>query len=410
MQTQCPQCHTAFRVSEEQLALADGQVRCGQCLRVFVASEHFIDASPAEDRTALVAADEITIPEIELEAGELELPEELSAYELVPDEIELAEIEMPALEALDDRVEERVATGADTTEPLVIEEPTEAAPDVSAEALPETTADIETAESDQSAESIEESLPAANTTWLGNYAANDEYHEADLTVEESLTIQETLAVEDNEASETVEEPADHLEVAAEHGSDIPETSGPDEAIPLLVENFDASQLYPELTAAPPVERPQHTGLYSLAIIALLAAFVLQCVYALRDTLAVQPALRPLMSDFCAAFDCAITLPREPKKVLLTRSEVRSHPAESGALLVKATMQNQARFRQAYPILRLQFSDLEGRSLVGRDFMPEEYLPDDVNIKAGMPINTDVNLSLELVDPGGQAVSFDFNLL
>ena len=86
------------------------------------------------------------------------------------------------------------------------------------------------------------------------------------------------------------------------------------------------------------------------------------------------------------------------------------PTSGGALLIKASIQNQARFRQAYPILRLQFSDLDGHPLLGRDFMPEEYLPDDVNIKAGMPINTDVNLSLELVDPGGQAVSFDFNLL
>jgi predicted Zn finger-like uncharacterized protein len=403
MQTQCPQCHTAFRVSEEQLALADGRVRCGQCLRVFVASEHSIDTSPT-DSTAFIAAEEITIPEVELEPGELELREEL-----IPAEIELAEIEMPALEPLDDSVEEPVATGADTSEPLMIEEPTETAPDVPAEILPETTAAIETDEIDQPVEPIEEPLPAANTAWLGNYAANEEFHEARLA-EESLTVQETLAVEDIEASETLEEQADGQEGTTEQGSDIPETSGPDEAIPLLVESFDASQLYPELATAPAVERPQHTGLYSLAILALLAVFVLQGVYALRDTLAGQPALRPLMSDFCATFDCAITLPREPEKVRLTRSEVRSHPAQSGALLVKASMQNQARFRQAYPILRLQFSDLEGRPLVGRDFMPEEYLPDDVNIKAGMPVNTDVNLSLELVDPGGQAVSFDFNLL
>jgi predicted Zn finger-like uncharacterized protein len=407
MQTQCPQCHTAFRISEEQLALADGRVRCGQCLHVFVASEHFIDLPPA-DTTPLVAADEITIPdiEVELEASELELPEEL-----IPAEIELSELEMPALEALDDSVEEQLGTEADANEPQMIEEPTEAPTDAPAEVPPETTAGIETTESDQSAESIEEPLPAANTTWLGHYAANEEYHEANLAVEESLTVQETLPVEDIDASETLGEPAEgQQEVAAEQGSDIPETSGADEAIPLLVESFDASQLYPELATAPAAERPQHTGLYSLAIIALLVAFVLQGAYALRDTLAEQQALRPLMSDFCATFDCAIALPREPEKVLLTRSEVRSHPAQSGALLVKASMQNQAGFRQAYPILRLQFSDLEGRSLVGRDFMPEEYLPDDVNIKAGMPINTDVNLSLELVDPGGQAVSFDFNLL
>jgi predicted Zn finger-like uncharacterized protein len=403
MQTRCPQCHTAFRVRAEQLELADGRVRCGQCLHVFVASEHSIDVSPA-DSSAPVTAEEIMIPDIEvkLEDHELELPEEL-----VADEIELTEIETPAIAALDDSAEERAATGADNAVPMMTEKPT----DTSAEAPLETTAGTETDESDQSTGTIEEPLPAANTAWLDNYAANEEYHEASPAVEESLTVQETLTIEDIDASGTLAQQMDgQQEGAVEETGDIPEPPGPDEAVPLLVDSYDASQLYPELAAAPAVERPRHTGLYSLAIIILLAAFVLQSVYALRDTLSGQPALRPLMSDFCAAFDCAITLPREPEKVLLTRSEVRSHPAQSGALLVKVSIQNQAGFRQAYPILRLQFSDLEGRPLVGRDFMPEEYLPDDVNIKSGMPINTDVNLSLELVDPGGRAVSFDFYLL
>ena len=34
-QTSCPYCHTSFHVKEEQLQSADGQVRCGVCLRVF---------------------------------------------------------------------------------------------------------------------------------------------------------------------------------------------------------------------------------------------------------------------------------------------------------------------------------------------------------------------------------------
>lgn len=35
MQTSCPECRTAFRVSQEQLALRRGLVRCGQCNAVF---------------------------------------------------------------------------------------------------------------------------------------------------------------------------------------------------------------------------------------------------------------------------------------------------------------------------------------------------------------------------------------
>jgi predicted Zn finger-like uncharacterized protein len=38
--TQCPECHALFRVSDGQMRLAQGQVRCGACLTVFDAHSH----------------------------------------------------------------------------------------------------------------------------------------------------------------------------------------------------------------------------------------------------------------------------------------------------------------------------------------------------------------------------------
>ncbi|MGH1439183.1 MAG: DUF3426 domain-containing protein [Cellvibrionaceae bacterium] len=38
--TRCPQCNTAFRVTPNQLAIADGVVRCGSCLAVFKAVDY----------------------------------------------------------------------------------------------------------------------------------------------------------------------------------------------------------------------------------------------------------------------------------------------------------------------------------------------------------------------------------
>ncbi len=393
MQSQCPQCHTAFRVSEEQLELADGKVRCGQCMHVFIASEHFID-EPTTEIVEPPATDELIVPaiEIELEASELELPDPLSIDDLNPAEIdmaeiEIAEIEMPSLEALDEHSE------AEDEASIELQEETPAEEVISNDNTESPLPDIQ----NHAVHAISEPMAAANETW-------QEHGEEDLIAQDELPAEDVEVIEDVEAEELSESPEE------EQADESLEISDPDEAIPLLTDSFDASQLYPELDTTPVVERTQYTGLYSIAIIILLAIFSLQAVYALRDTLAEQPRLRPLMSNFCANFNCAITLPREPEKILLTRSEVRSHSAKSGALLVKASIQNNARFRQAYPILRLQFSDLDGHALIGRDFLPEEYLPDDVNIKAGMPINTNVNLSLELVDPGSQAVSFDFNLL
>ena len=34
LQTECPNCHTRFRVTDEQLGVAKGKVRCGHCMEI----------------------------------------------------------------------------------------------------------------------------------------------------------------------------------------------------------------------------------------------------------------------------------------------------------------------------------------------------------------------------------------
>lgn len=47
--TRCPGCKTTFRVTEPQLALRDGQVRCGHCRMVFNGREQMISLAPPAD-------------------------------------------------------------------------------------------------------------------------------------------------------------------------------------------------------------------------------------------------------------------------------------------------------------------------------------------------------------------------
>ncbi len=46
--TRCPDCHARFRVTEGQLKLAQGQVRCGACLCVFDARAHALPEAEAD--------------------------------------------------------------------------------------------------------------------------------------------------------------------------------------------------------------------------------------------------------------------------------------------------------------------------------------------------------------------------
>src|SRR4030067_1473963 len=43
MYPRCPECNTLFNITAKQLAVAQGIVRCGQCLHVFSALEYLFD-------------------------------------------------------------------------------------------------------------------------------------------------------------------------------------------------------------------------------------------------------------------------------------------------------------------------------------------------------------------------------
>ena len=43
MYTKCPECQAIFRVTEEQLSIAEGLVRCGICDAIFNGREHIED-------------------------------------------------------------------------------------------------------------------------------------------------------------------------------------------------------------------------------------------------------------------------------------------------------------------------------------------------------------------------------
>lgn len=58
--TRCPGCKTVFRVTDAQLALRDGQVRCGHCQTVFNGRDHFISLAP-KPRTPEQGADELAL-------------------------------------------------------------------------------------------------------------------------------------------------------------------------------------------------------------------------------------------------------------------------------------------------------------------------------------------------------------
>ena len=121
-----------------------------------------------------------------------------------------------------------------------------------------------------------------------------------------------------------------------------------------------------------------------------------------------PALRPAMQGVCAALGCALPLARAPERIEVVERLVREHPRVADALLVEVTFVSRAEEPIAYPVLELQLADVSGNRVAARRFTPEEYLPADAGIAHGLAPEKPQQVSLELVAPRTEVVSFQFD--
>jgi hypothetical protein len=74
------------------------------------------------------------------------------------------------------------------------------------------------------------------------------------------------------------------------------------------------------------------------------------------------------------------------------------------------MINHASFAQALPDVRIDFSSTRGDVVASRRFRPAEYLQPDQKDFRQMQPDTPVSFSLEIVDPGKDAITYEFMFL
>lgn len=157
------------------------------------------------------------------------------------------------------------------------------------------------------------------------------------------------------------------------------------------------------TAATAGARPQRLLLVAIPALALLLC--LQLLLADRARLATDAAWRPWVGAACGLVGCRVPPWREPQAIVLVHRDVRPHPAQPGALQVTATLRNDARYAQAWPMLSLTLSDVDGRALGARWFAPEEYRPADA--PPTLAPGASATVRIEVVEPSPHAVAFNF---
>lgn len=155
-------------------------------------------------------------------------------------------------------------------------------------------------------------------------------------------------------------------------------------------------------------KPWKVVVQLLLLLALLMALTAQLAYFRSyELLTLVPQSRPLLEKFCASFACQYSGARDVTQIKLLSRDVRLHPQQKGALLISAAMINNAKFAQPYPDIYIQLSDISGNIVAQRRFTAKEYMGKLSNPFLLMKPGTPVHVNFEVIDPGKDAVNFEF---
>lgn len=149
---------------------------------------------------------------------------------------------------------------------------------------------------------------------------------------------------------------------------------------------------------------------TLFILIGISGLFLQYAYYNRDSLVKSAELRPALSIMCQQLSCTLPSPKDLNLISLTSKNIFSHPNVENALMVSASIVNQASFAQEYPVIELRFENVRGETIAGRRFSPLEYLGIPETQFSKMQPDAPVNINLEIKDPGNDMVSYEFTFL
>ena len=149
-----------------------------------------------------------------------------------------------------------------------------------------------------------------------------------------------------------------------------------------------------------------TLFWFLACLLLVAGIGIQYAYFNRMLIADNTQYRPWLEQLCAVVPCDLPLRKELDSIELTNHAIQSHPRYANSLIITATIVNRAPFPQPYPIVEILMTDISQNRIASRRFDPDEYLA-TTSPDGAFDSEIAVPLMLEVLDPGKEAVGFEF---
>jgi len=144
----------------------------------------------------------------------------------------------------------------------------------------------------------------------------------------------------------------------------------------------------------------------VACLLLTLLLAVQLAWAKRDELIRHPTVGGWLRGGCAVLGCQLPLVAAPQQLRLLASNVQAHPSVAGALMISASVRNDASFAQPWPVLTITLSNAQGQRIAMRRLRPAEYLDDAAILRHGLAPGGSAVLLLEVEDPGDKAVAFE----
>ncbi len=433
--TRCPQCQTIFRLTASQLKKAKGKVRCGSCALVFNAQGHLIDPPPATAQTPTRP----TAPPAAIKPPPKPLvstpPKEDDFFDLYAKPPPADPNRKPP-QFIDSIVDDRSRYN-NLDKIGKIEIPGEIDPGMHTINRDKTIftpppVDALPPAAPKPANPYEDTADKENPTDIDDLEGiNALYEVADAEMtrpteptagEEIVLDRDNLPIDDFDLTDLptsdaqAKAPSSKLDLSYIEES-FANDKGKSRQKP-VASKTKASRQEPQMpfslrsTYAELEDEPRSiwlTALASFALLLLVCGLLFQTLL-FRSTQLVEhfPKLTGPMSWFCAHLPCRYSGERDLSQIELVSRDVRSHPTAKNALLINVTIINQARFKQPYPTMLLSLSNLNGQIVARRQFQPQEYLDKVYTPFLRMEPETPVHISLAVIDPGEDAMNFEFS--
>lgn len=399
MQTQCPHCQTIFKVSDENLKIADGFVRCGLCKEVFNALEKDKqdnkDAAVTQTKSSdsAKAPNKINQPD-DTDSVEfvLEKSNEVSASE---NQDNLSTSDKPSEQkekatSSENNLQNNLSTAASETKKsdAVTSQSTEKQTNAREEKL----ATPEVLNTEHPAQKIKTPIQASTTEQTNNNNTEKQASKSDATIIAEPTP--TTAVASNHKEKETQYQPDKI-VDNNLFDGVQSKLIPDEyRIPELHNTYS---LWRDLT-------------WSIAILILTASLFVEYAWFNRNELISHPQLRPVVTQLCDITNCDIMELRKPSEIEMTTRNIYTHPNVKNALMISGTLINHAEFEQPYPDILVDFSNVRGEVIASRTFTPGDYLQIKATSLRLLPPRVSIDFNMEIQDPGNKAMTYEFSFL